>query len=169
MSTAEAESDNDEPVDVDQENIDAYQKVFEKRNVRTLFSYSLKPRIELNCFQTDFQMVELYEEIIYEILHTVGSDASKTNPEALFTFMQHAFKLPHDMHNEILADVKTRKAPKLRLNIHVIEARSLEPMDPNGMADPFVTLYFASAHNRRYTSTIKTETLNPYFDEEFSM
>lgn len=69
----------------------------------------------------------------------------------------------------MLEKSRTKEAPELRLNIEVIEAKDLNSKDPNGLADPFVTLYIASAPNTRYTSSVKSATLNPKYEEHFSL
>lgn len=122
------------------------------------------------CFDFYFpQIEELYEEILFEIIHNVGSDESKIDADAIFSFMQEAFKFPEETHEELLEKAKIKEAPELRLNIEVIEAKDLNSKDPNGLADPFVTLYIASAPNTRYTSSVKSETLNPKYEEHFSL
>lgn len=115
------------------------------------------------------QIEELYEEILFEILHNVGSDDTKTDVDALFTFMQEAFKFQSNVHEDLLEKARVKEAPELRLNIEVIEAKDLNSKDPNGLADPFVTLYIDSAPNTRYTSSVKSETLNPKYEEHFSL
>ncbi|CRK88354.1 CLUMA_CG002131, isoform A [Clunio marinus] len=112
---------------------------------------------------------ELYEEILFEILHNVGSDESKVSTESLFSFLQEAFKFQQESHEELLEKARIKEAPEMRLNIEVIEAKDLNSKDPNGLADPFVTLYIASAPNTRYTSSVKSATLNPKYEEHFSL
>ncbi|CAH1712257.1 unnamed protein product [Chironomus riparius] len=112
---------------------------------------------------------ELYEEILYEILHNVGSDESKIDPEKMYNYMQEAFKIPEESHVELLEKAKFKEPPELRLNIEIIEAKDLNSKDPNGLADPFVTLYIASAPTTRYTSSVKSGTLNPKYEEHFSL
>ncbi|KAM8703190.1 hypothetical protein ACLKA7_007899 [Drosophila subpalustris] len=41
--------------------------------------------------------------------------------------------------------------------------------DPNGLSDPFVTLYLESNNSHRYNTSVKTETLNPIWEEHFSL
>ena len=50
-----------------------------------------------------------------------------------------------------------------------IEAKDLNSKDPNGLADPFVTLYIASSPSTRYTSSVKSATLCPVYEEHFSL
>ena len=115
------------------------------------------------------QIEELYEEILYEILHNVGSDESKVDPEKMYKFMQEAFRMPEDTHKELLERAKVKEPPELRLNIEIVEAKDLNPKDPNGLADPFVTLYIASAPATRYTSSVQSATLCPKYEEHFSL
>lgn len=136
----------------------------------TVRNHSLETFARFQFFKfRRLQIEELYEEILYEILHNVGSDESKVDPEALFPFMQEAFKFQLEVHEEMLEKARDKDAPELRLNIEVIEAKDLNSKDPNGLADPFVTLYIASAPNKRYTSSVKAETLNPKYEEHFSL
>ncbi|KRT83052.1 C2 domain containing protein, partial [Oryctes borbonicus] len=55
------------------------------------------------------------------------------------------------------------------LNVEVIEAKDLAPKDPNGLADPYVTLYLASNTSHRYNSSVKPTTLNPVWEEHFAL
>jgi BAI1-associated protein 3 len=114
------------------------------------------------------QIEELYEEILFEILHNVGSDDAKANEESLFNYLKEAFKL-HEKHDELLEKARFKEAPELRLNIEIIEAKDLNSKDPNGLCDPFVTLYVASDASNRYTTSVKSETLSPKYEEHFSL
>lgn len=57
----------------------------------------------------------------------------------------------------------------MRLNVEVVEAKELEPKDPNGSSDPFVTMYIGSAPSHRYNTSVKASTLNPSWEEHFSL
>lgn len=83
--------------------------------------------------------------------------------------MQEAFKFQPEAHDEMLQKARVKEAPELRLNIEVVEAKDLNSKDPNGLADPFVTLYIASMPNTRYTTSVKSETLDPKYEEHFSL
>lgn len=103
------------------------------------------------------QIEELYEEILFEIIHNVGyCDDGNINQDSLFIYVQDAFKFSEEKHAELLEKSTTKEAPEIRLNIEVIEAKDLNSKDPNGLADPFVTLYLASAPNTRYIFYIHT-------------
>jgi hypothetical protein len=55
-------------------------------------------------------MYELYSEILYEILNTVGCDATtKGGREALVFYLQEAFNIDSDKHALLLQKIKERK------------------------------------------------------------
>lgn len=72
-------------------------------------------------------------------------------------------------HSELLRAAELKKPPELRLNVEIIEAKELQPKDPNGMSDPFVTMYIASVPAHRYNTSVKSSTLNPSWEEHFSL
>ena len=49
------------------------------------------------------QIEELYSEILYEILHIIGCDASDEEERTpLFSYLREAFKLDYEKHNHLL-------------------------------------------------------------------
>ncbi|XP_021939432.1 protein unc-13 homolog 4B isoform X2 [Zootermopsis nevadensis] len=113
---------------------------------------------------------ELYSEILYEILHIVGCDAAAEEERApLFCYLQEAFKLDYEKHNQLLEMARAKEAPNILLNVEVIEARDLRPKDANGLSDPFCTLFLTSSVAHRYNTSVKQETLNPVWEEHFSL
>lgn len=72
-------------------------------------------------------------------------------------------------HEEILNAAEMKQPPERRLNVEVMEAKDLSPKDPNGMSDPFVTMYIGSAPSHRYNTSVKSATLNPKWGEHFSL
>lgn len=116
------------------------------------------------------QIDELYSEILYEILHNVGCDISyEIGQTALFSYVQDAFKIANDRHQEMLEEAERKEAPEIMLNVEVIEAKDLAAKDSNGLCDPFVTLYLASNASHRYNTSVKTATLNPTWEEHFAL
>lgn len=75
----------------------------------------------------------------------------------------------NERHDELLRQAEQKEAPEIRLNVEVIEAKELQPKDPNGQSDPFVTMYVASAPAHRYNTSVKSGTLNPMWEEHFSL
>lgn len=69
----------------------------------------------------------------------------------------------------MLSDAQRKEPPELRLNIEVVQAKDLQPKDPNGLADPFVAMFLAANPSHRYTSSVKAETLQPRWEEHFSL
>ncbi|XP_014244942.1 protein unc-13 homolog 4B isoform X2 [Cimex lectularius] len=111
---------------------------------------------------------ELYEEVLYEILHTVGCDSDYDN-ETLFSYLKDAFKMDEEKHAEAMRVAKEKEAPNILLNVEVIKAKDLYPKDANGLSDPFVTLYLTKNASHRYNTSVKSETLSPSWEEYFSL
>lgn len=107
---------------------------------------------------------------MYEILHNVGCDVSyEIGQTALFSYVQDAFKMSNERHQELLSIAEKKEAPEILLNVEVIEAKDLVPKDSNGLSDPFVTLYLVSNSSHRYNTSVKTGTLNPVWEEHFAL
>lgn len=79
------------------------------------------------------------------------------------------FQMVNDRHDELLSEAQQKEPPEIRLNVEVIEGKELQPKDPNGMSDPFVTMYIASSPTHRYNTSVKSGTLNPMWEEHFSL
>ncbi|PSN30836.1 hypothetical protein C0J52_20266 [Blattella germanica] len=115
-------------------------------------------------------MIELYSEILYEILHTVGNDVpSKEDRDILVHYLQEAFNMEEDKHISLLEETKSRTAPTVSLHVKIIEGKDLKPTDPNGLSDPFCIFHLASDSSEHYNTTIKEETLNPVWEENFTL
>uniref|UniRef100_A0A182J7R8 Munc13-4 n=1 Tax=Anopheles atroparvus TaxID=41427 RepID=A0A182J7R8_ANOAO len=112
---------------------------------------------------------ELYEEILFENIHNIGCDDEELNVDVLFPYIQEAFKMSDEKHQEMLQAAQNKEAPEIRLNVEIVEAKDLEPKDSNGLSDPFVTMYIASNPNHRYNTSVKAGTLNPVWEEHFSL
>jgi len=113
---------------------------------------------------------ELYSEILYEILHVVGCDASAEEERTpLFDYLQEAFKLDYEKHSLLLEMARAKEAPNILLNVEVIEAKDLRPKDANGLSDPFCTLFLTSSTAHRYNTSVKQGTLCPLWEEHFSL
>ncbi|XP_030370061.1 protein unc-13 homolog 4B isoform X2 [Scaptodrosophila lebanonensis] len=112
---------------------------------------------------------DLYEEIIFEICNNIGSESNEMCPKNLIEFSQEAFKIPNVIHDEVLKVVRQKQPPNIRLNVEIIKAENLLPKDSNGLSDPFVTLYLESNSSHRYNSSVKPATLNPIWEEHFSL
>ncbi|XP_073955464.1 C2 and C2B_Munc13-like domain-containing protein staccato isoform X4 [Choristoneura fumiferana] len=114
---------------------------------------------------------ELYLEILYEILHNVGGCdvGCEAGQHAMLSYVQDAFKISNDKHTELLTQAEAKEPPELMLNVELIEAKDLVPKDPNGLSDPFVTMYMMSNSSHRYNTSVKSGTLNPVWEEHFSL
>ncbi|XP_047990570.1 protein unc-13 homolog 4B isoform X3 [Leguminivora glycinivorella] len=114
---------------------------------------------------------ELYLEILYEILHNVGGCdvGCEAGQLAMLSYVQDAFKISNDKHKELLTQAEAKEPPELMLNVELVEAKDLVPKDPNGLSDPFVTIYLMSNSSHRYNTSVKSGTLNPVWEEYFSL
>ncbi|XP_032597661.1 protein unc-13 homolog 4B isoform X2 [Drosophila grimshawi] len=112
---------------------------------------------------------DLYEEILFEIYNNIGCETNDVCTNSLVEFAQEVFKIPNSEHLEISKIAKMKEPPKLRLNVEIIKAENLMSKDPNGLSDPFVTLYLESNNSHRYNSSVKPCTLNPIWEEHFSL
>ncbi|XP_058814021.1 protein unc-13 homolog 4B isoform X2 [Topomyia yanbarensis] len=112
---------------------------------------------------------ELYEEILFEIMHNVGCEDEELTEDSLIHYVQDAFKISNEKHNEVFHIARGKEPPEICLNVEVIEAKELEPKDSNGLSDPFVTMYIASNPTHRYNTSVKSATLDPVWEEHFSL
>ncbi|KAH8309667.1 hypothetical protein KR044_007803 [Drosophila immigrans] len=112
---------------------------------------------------------DLYEEILFEINNNIGCQTSEECTENMVEFVQEVFKIPNSTHQEISEIAKNKEPPKIRLNVEIIKAENLLSKDSNGLSDPFVTLFLESNSSHRYNSSVKASTLNPIWEEHFSL
>ncbi|XP_062536570.1 protein unc-13 homolog 4B isoform X3 [Armigeres subalbatus] len=112
---------------------------------------------------------ELYEEVLFEIFNNVGCDDDELTEDSLVHYVQDAFKISNEKHEEIKKVARNKEPPEICLNVEVIEAKELEPKDSNGLSDPFVTMYIASNPTHRYNTSVKSATLDPVWEEHFSL
>ncbi|CAK1585383.1 unnamed protein product [Parnassius mnemosyne] len=114
---------------------------------------------------------ELYLEILYEILHNVGGCdmGCEVGQQVMLSYVQEAFKIANEKHTQLLTKAEAKEPPELMLNVEVVEAKDLVPKDPNGLSDPFVTIYLMSNSSQRYNTSVKSSTLNPLWEEHFSL
>ncbi|XP_059057517.1 protein unc-13 homolog 4B isoform X2 [Achroia grisella] len=128
-------------------------------------------KIDLYEEAVGWNVDELYLEVLYEILHNVGGcDAgSEVERAAMLSYVQEAFKISNAKHTQLLTSAEAKEPPELMLNVEVVEAKDLMPKDPNGMSDPFVTIYIMSNTAHRYNTSVKSCTLNPVWEEHFSL
>lgn len=111
---------------------------------------------------------ELYEEILFEIIHVVGADSS-VKKSGLFDYVKDVFKIDDEKHETAFQEANNKEAPNIILNVEVVEAKELAPKDANGFSDPFCTLFLVSKPSHRYNTSVKQETLSPIWEEYFSL
>nr|XP_026489849.1 protein unc-13 homolog 4B isoform X5 [Vanessa tameamea] len=128
-------------------------------------------KVEFYVEAVGWNVDELYLEILYEILHNVGGCdiGCEVGQQAMLTYVQEAFKISNDKHTELLTQAEAKEPPELMLNVEVIEGKDLVSKDPSGLSDPFVTIYLMSNTSHRYNTSVKSGTLNPVWEEHFSL
>ncbi|XP_022905569.2 protein unc-13 homolog 4B isoform X2 [Onthophagus taurus] len=129
-----------------------------------------EPEDQTLYISTALNIDELYVEMLYVIIHNVGCDVNyEVGQTALLSYIQDAFKIDNRKHQDLFDIAQKKEPPEMLLNIEVIEAKDLVSKDPNGLADPFVTLYLASNSSQRYNSSVKPTTLSPVWEEHFAL
>ena len=89
-------------------------------------------------------------------LHTIYARAhTHTHSFSLFLFL--SLFLTH------------KREEGLQLEVEILRCRNLPPMDPNGLADPYVKIYVIpdEPRNTKQTTAVVKKTLNPDFNEIF--
>ncbi|XP_067616080.1 protein unc-13 homolog 4B isoform X4 [Eurosta solidaginis] len=112
---------------------------------------------------------DLYEEILFIICNNLKCKTDDVDFIDLLEFVQDVFNVSTTIHDELLKSAVRKESPKLRLNVEIVKAENLMPKDANGFSDPFVTLYLESNGSHRYNSSVKYTTLNPVWEEHFSL
>ncbi|ODM90587.1 Protein unc-13 D [Orchesella cincta] len=114
----------------------------------------------------DLNIIELYTEILCVLLHHrrfCDDNQSENNP--LIEHLQKVFNVDNDKHAELLATAENKDDKPLVLNLKVIEARDLKGKD--GLSDPSCTVFVSPT--RKKNTSVKSETLNPVWQECFSL
>lgn len=70
------------------------------------------------------QMDELYEEVLYEIVHSLGAEKNFFQLDALVEFAREAFKIEQDVHDAIYRTVK-KKEVSCHFQVH---NRTIKPL-----------------------------------------
>ncbi|XP_054263461.1 protein unc-13 homolog 4B-like isoform X2 [Macrosteles quadrilineatus] len=112
---------------------------------------------------------ELYLEVLYEVIHTVGCMKELGEQEVLLQYLQKAFRMDTEKHQTLLEQARSKEPPNILLNVQIVEAKELPPKDANGLSDPFCTLYLSSDPRHRYNTSVKEQTLSPIWEEHFSL
>ena len=102
----------------------------------------------------------LYVEVLYCLLHPVGSDAPSLNEQwRLIEHLRKAFRVHPSRHIELVERATTRVPPTMKLNLNMVEARIHES------ETTFVTFYIKSNPYIIKNTTCKVKSLE--WNEEF--
>ena len=119
---------------------------------------------------------ELYTEILYAILNSVGCDAP--NQQEQINMMEHlrrSFRVPPNKHVKLFEIATTTEKPERKLNISVLGAKNLAGKDNLASSleidvskgDPFVTFYLKSKPFDVKNTNTHPPSLNPVWKENF--
>lgn len=79
------------------------------------------------------------------------------------------FQVTNARHSDLLYDVIQENSAEICLNVDVIDAQQLDTKYANGLANPFVTMHIESLAAHPCTTSVKSNTLNPLWEEHFSL
>jgi BAI1-associated protein 3 len=113
------------------------------------------------------QLEELYVEILYCMLHMIGSDAEREQQSSLIEHLQDAFHMTDEKHCQFADIASMREEPYLKANLEIVEAKDLIGKDMSGSSDPFCTCYLTTNPHTRCNTGYKPRTLCPVWNEEF--
>ncbi len=106
-------------------------------------------------------------EILYCILHMIGSDVEREEQSRLIAHLQDAFHMDDEKHRQFTDIASMREEPYLKANLEIVEARNLIGKDMSGSSDPFCTCYLTTNPHTRCNTSYKPRTLNPQWNEDF--
>lgn len=93
--------------------------------------------------------------------------AVQVNEAELISYVQQAFHMEGEKHQQLLDIATMKEEPYLKTNLEVHSARNLIGKDMTGQSDPFCTFYLTTNPHARYNTSYKPRTLNPAWNEEF--
>lgn len=66
-----------------------------------------------------WQIDELYSEVLYEVIHTVGCMAEAGEQDVLFLYLQKAFRLDSEKHENLLQQAQSKEVPTLTNSLYM--------------------------------------------------
>lgn len=76
-----------------------------------------------------FQINELYEEVLHEILHCVGAEKTCMNQKNMIAFAREVFKIEDDVHESVYRAVMEKEVSAARCVLpHVLELFGHKPL-----------------------------------------
>lgn len=81
-------------------------------------------------------------------------------------FLLQKTKLSHD---KTLEFVEQRRYSNIKINIRIIDATILKSKNSNGLANAYAELFLKSNPEDNYETTVKIRTLNPIWNEQFTL
>lgn len=137
-------------------------------SVETSFSPVDSSEDELSTYfvHTKWETKEVWNTMITKF---AGEEADVLDGNSILTeAMQELVEesLPIEAMHELSRPTVRKDQTTKHFSVRILEARNLDPKNANGLSDPYVVLKMA--RQRRHRTSIKTKTLNPRWNEDFT-
>lgn len=81
--------------------------------ISTQLLYNVNVKV-FNLFVVVWQIDELYSEVLYEVIHTVGCMAEAGEQDVLFLYLQKAFRLDSEKHETLLQQAQSKEVSTIK-------------------------------------------------------
>lgn len=112
---------------------------------------------------------KLYVETLFCLLHMLGADKKSSNSFELVEHLRKAFQIEPKHHLKLYSDAETFPAPNVKLSLCFVEAKNLVPKDISGKSNPYCTFHTSSSKFSPRSTSCKSQTLSPVWDETFTL
>ena len=111
----------------------------------------------------------LYLDVLYCLIHMIGCDKENFNQFELVEHLRKAFQIEPKRHLELYSEVESRAAPRVKLSLCFVEAKDLVPKNVSVTSNPYCTFYTSSTKARPQSTSCKSQTLFPVWNETYTM
>jgi len=112
------------------------------------------------------EVEDVYVELVYSLIHAISrSDRLPSIVQDVFVYLQSAFQISSERHQQCLSTVRQRKPPDFSLQLGILQARHLKGKDVNGLSDPYCSVWISSSRQKLVNTTMKPRTLDPVWNE----
>ena len=112
---------------------------------------------------------KLYMEVLFCLIHMLGADKKASNSFELVEYLRKAFQIEPKQHLKLYSETESFPAPKVKLSLCFVEAKNLVPKGTSGKSSPYCTFYTSSNKFSPRSTSCKSQTLSPTWDETFTL
>ncbi|CAH1800525.1 unnamed protein product, partial [Owenia fusiformis] len=104
-----------------------------------------------------------YRMLLQSVINPLGAADTHPGfrPKDLASTIKQVFQIPGEKHELWLKDAESRKPSNIVLNVKVVSAKDLKPMDSNGLADPYCLLSIVSKSKSNRNSPVNSPRTSP--------